>query len=365
MSALLQQAFEGRRILITGDSGFKGSWLALWLQKLGAQVVGYSLEAATTPSHSTLAALGEVITQIKGDIRDTAKLNSVVANEQPDIVFHLAAQPLVLESYDAPQETFEVNSGGSVNLLDAVRRTPTVKALLIITTDKVYENHNWVWGYRENDRLGGRDPYSASKAMAELAVASYSTSFFRDGGTAVATARAGNIIGGGDFSSNRLLPDTMRALMARQPVAVRNPSSVRPWLHLLDPLYGYLLLAAALCRDGARYSGSWNFGPLEQEGITCQQVVEEAIICWGSGDWVDISAPVTAHPEMALLRLNWDKAAQMLNWRPRYRWNEAVAATVAWFQAFQGCDPAAIRQLCYHQIDSYLAAAPQQVEALR
>lgn len=355
----LTQIFEGINVLVTGHTGFKGSWLSLWLCELGAHVIGYSLPPPTTPSNFEAIGLQEKITHIIGDIRDNEHLQSVIKQHQPSVIFHLAAQPLVLRSYEDPKETFDVNVGGTVNVLEAARHCPAVKAVVIVTTDKCYENREWIWGYRENDTLGGNDPYSASKAMAELSTTSYRRSF----STVVASARAGNVIGGGDFSDFRLVPDSMKALMDHQPVKVRNAHSVRPWLHVLDPLSGYLWLAALLLEKGSQYAEAWNFGPLEQEAVTTKALVEKAIELWGDGDWVDGSDP-HAKPEMGMLRLNWDKAANRLKWRPTYNWEQALEQTVSWFKEYDRYrhNPKTVdmRQVCIDHIRDYTAQAEKQ-----
>lgn len=329
----LKSTFEGKKVLVTGHTGFKGSWLCMWLKQLGADVIGYSLDPVTTPSLFEIAEVRRDMKSIRGDIRDYRLLEQTIADCRPEVVFHLAAQSLVLESYNAPQATFDVNVMGTINLLEACRNRSFLKAVVVVTTDKCYDNKEWDWGYREIDPLGGKDPYSASKAMAEMAAASYRCSFF-DGGAAVATARAGNVIGGGDFSNNRLLPDCMRALMERRPIEVRNPGSIRPWMHVLDPLYGYLLLAHHMIHGGRQYAEAWNFGPLEHEGIPACDMVEKALEAWGSGDWVDASSAGVKR-EAHYLKLNWDKAAGKLAWKPHYTWEEAVADTVRWFKSYE------------------------------
>jgi CDP-glucose 4,6-dehydratase len=327
--------YEGLTVLVTGDSGFKGSWLSIWLTELGAKVVGYSLPPSTQPNLFTLTQLEQKIQHVEGDLRDLDRLRKTVSHYCPDIIFHLAAQAIVLEGYEKPVDTFATNALGTIHLLEAVRTSPSVQAVVIVTTDKCYENREWSWGYRENDTLGGHDPYSASKAMAELAVASYRHSFFQNESSAVlATARAGNVIGGGDFSAHRILPDAMRALLKKQPICVRNPASVRPWMHVLDPLCGYLTLGAKLLQQGKPFAEAWNFGPAEPRGISVQELVEKTIALWGDGEWVDASQP-NATPEKAMLRLNWDKAAHALAWKPNYSWEEAIAETVDWFKAYQ------------------------------
>ena len=349
--------FEGKTVLVTGHTGFKGSWLSLWLQRLGAKVVGYSLPSPTDPSNFAASNVADGMVHLIGDVRDYSKVKETFQRFEPEVIFHLAAQPIVLHSFENPKETFDINSGGTVNILEAAKACPSVKAMVMITSDKCYENNEWIWGYRENDSLGGHDPYSASKAMAELVIASYRASFFAKSGPAVASARAGNVIGGGDFSDKRIVPDCMKALMNRAPVQVRNPLSVRPWLNVLDPLSGYLWLAASLLKEGRKYAEAWNFGPLEYEAVTVQELVEKASALWGEGDWVHTGDPL-AKPEMGLLRLCWDKAANRLKWRPAYNWEEALEETVDWFKAFQ--KKMDMREVCLEHIQRYVERAAEQ-----
>lgn len=358
---LLNNTFANQTVLITGHTGFKGSWLTAWLLQLRANVVGYSLpDLPTTPSNFAAMQLDRRITDIRGDIRDYAKLHQVIAEYKPSIIFHLAAQPIVLHAVRQPKESFDANAGGTVNLLEAVRTTNSVRAVVAITTDKVYRNQEWLWGYRESDTLGGHDPYSASKAMAELAITAYRETYFPahrygEHGVAIASARAGNVIGGGDFADYRLVPDCMKALMAGQPIEVRNPISVRPWQHVLEPLSGYLWLAAKLLHEGAAFAEAWNFGPLEQKGITTQAVAETLIALWGNGRFLHANPDYLPKIETGLLRLSWDKAAARLNWRPVYSWEEALAEIVAWFQAWQ--QQKDMYQICCNHIEAYIQQA--------
>lgn len=358
MQDIFRKAFEGRTVLVTGHTGFKGSWLSLWLHALGARVVGYSLAPPTEPNHFTLCKLAEKMVHIEGDIRNKAHLLTVFEEHQPEIVFHLAAQALVLRSFQNPQETFETNALGTVNVLEAIHLTPTVKAAVMVTSDKCYENHEWLWGYRENDTLGGKDPYSASKAMAELAIRSYQESFFKQSSTAIASVRAGNVIGGGDFSEFRLVPDAMKALMKETPIVVRNPFSVRPWIHVLEPLKGYLQVAAKLLTQGSAFSGAWNFGPQESQGIPVQKIIELAIELWGKGSWTAPAMHTPPPPEMGLLRLNWDKAAHLLDWRPDYTWEEAMQATVHWFKDYHAGHE--MSHVSLNQIEAYTQASSKK-----
>ena len=284
MLTALKEHYTGKKVFVTGHTGFKGAWLTLWLKKMGAEVVGYSLPAANETNLFDLLALEKDITHIEADIRDFEQLQQSLRTHQPDIVLHLAAQALVLDAYKWPKETFEINSSGTLNVLEGIRKNPHIKAGVMVTTDKCYENRSWLWGYRENDPLGGKDPYSASKSMAELCIEAYRHSFFRQGQDLlpqIAAVRAGNIIGGGDFAAHRILPDSVKALMQAQEIQVRNPKSARPWLYVLDALHGYSLVGARLM-SASGYAESWNFGPKENRGITVAELVEKCIDLWGA-----------------------------------------------------------------------------------
>ena len=319
--------WRGRRIFVTGHTGFKGSWLSLWLVRLGAEVTGYALAPATKPSLFHLADVGQGLASVIGDIRDRARLEQAIAAAAPEIVIHMAAQALVRESYDDPVGTFDTNVMGTVALLDTVRRTPSVRAVVIVTSDKCYENREWVWGYREDEAMGGHDPYSASKGCAELVTAAYRRSFFA-GGVALATARAGNVIGGGDWSTDRLVPDIMRALVAGMAVAIRNPHAIRPWQHVLEPLGGYLALAQALFTQGPEFAEGWNFGPREGDARPVEWIVRGLTEAWGDGAaWQVDDGP---HPHEAnYLKLDCAKAAARLGWRPRWTLDKALDSIVA------------------------------------
>lgn len=363
MKNLFANVFAGKKVLVTGHTGFKGSWLTLWLIELGAEVIGFSLDTVTTtPNHFDLCGLGERIQDVRGDIQAYTAVAHTIHTYRPDIIFHLAAQPLVLRGVSEPKLTFDTNAGGTINVLEAIRHTDSVRVLVNVTTDKVYQNQEWLWGYREQDRLGGHDPYSASKAMAELAIHAYQHTFFPAAryathGVAMASVRAGNVIGGGDFADFRLVPDCLKALMADEPIGVRNPLSVRPWQHVLEPLSGYLWLAAQLWRAGPAYGEAWNFGPLEQRGISTQEVAEKLIELWGNGRWLHTD-PGYAKVETGLLRLSWEKAAARLGWRPVYTWEEALAEIVAWFKAYQSQQP------MYPITQSHIAAYVTHAAAL-
>lgn len=355
MNLGFQGKFQGVPVLVTGHTGFKGSWLSTWLHELGAQVIGYSQPPPTHPSLFDLTQISKSMTHIIGDIRDYPKLRYTMTKYQPKVIFHLAAQPLVLSGFDQPKETFDINAGGTINILEAARFCPSVKAIVVVSTDKCYENNEWMWGYRENDRLGGSDPYSASKAMVELATASYRKSFFsREPCAAVATARAGNVIGGGDFSENRLIPDAMKALMDRQKIEIRNPKSIRPWLYVLEAISAYLHLAVQLMDRGQEFADAWNFGPLVNEQVTTQALVEKAIEMWGTGECASNSQNSLADikPEKGILRLNWEKAAQQLKWQPVYTWIDALEETIKWYRAYSR-KSSDLHQLCIQQIHDY------------
>ncbi|MGE5373193.1 MAG: CDP-glucose 4,6-dehydratase [Solirubrobacterales bacterium] len=324
--------FKGKRVLVTGHTGFKGSWLAFWLHELGAKVAGYALAPERENDHFHLLGLADKIHHVESDIRDEQALIKLFADFQPEIVIHLAAQALVRQSYQEPKHTFDTNIGGSVNLLEAVRATSSVRSLVYITSDKAYKNKEWIWGYRENDELGGRDPYSASKAAAELVFQSYLDSFLgaREGFGA-ASARAGNVIGGGDWSPDRIVPDTIQSLVNGRPVELRNPSATRPWQHVLEPLSGYLTLAARLYEQPKQFQGSWNFGPEGSGMHTVKDLAEQIITNWGSGT-LEVRPDPNAPHEAGLLHLNCDKARYELNWRPRWGFERTVAETAAWYR---------------------------------
>jgi len=318
--------YKDKTVLVTGDTGFKGSWLAIWLRELGANVIGYSLNPGTEDDNYVVCGLAKKITHIDGDIRDQHSLKSVFDKYKPDIIFHLAAQSLVLESYNDPVETYCTNVMGTVNILEMIRYIGSVKAAVIITTDKCYENRESDYGYRETDRLGGKDPYSASKAACEIVINSYIQSFFNYDSTAsVASARAGNIIGGGDWAENRIIPDCIRSLRRDEPIVVRNPQAVRPWQYILDPLSGYLKLGACLYKDGKEYSGAWNFGP--KDTITVKGLVEEVIDKWGQGE-LSISEQSNQNLEANLLYLDISKALDELKWEPKLNIAESVKYTI-------------------------------------
>ncbi|HEY8666521.1 MAG TPA: CDP-glucose 4,6-dehydratase [Tepidisphaeraceae bacterium] len=336
----LASTYRNMSVLLTGHTGFKGSWLALWLTELGAQVHGLSLAPPTTPNLFEEARIaGRLASHTIGDIRDEKLLADVMRRAEPKIVFHLAAQPLVRRSYREPRETFDVNVIGTVNVLEAVRRAPSVRVCQVVTSDKCYDNREWVYAYRENDPMGGADPYSASKGCAELVVAAYQRSFFPPDQmdrhkVSLASARAGNVIGGGDWAEDRIIPDCVRSLQQKQPILVRNPQAIRPWQHVLEPLSGYLLLAMRQWNEPATHAEAYNFGPAISGNVTVRHIVEKVIEGWGAGTWNGPEAQAAAAQphEANFLKLDITKASALLQWRPLYGVDEAVEQTVSWYR---------------------------------
>jgi CDP-glucose 4,6-dehydratase len=326
--------YRGKRVFITGNTGFKGAWLTFLLKELGSEVMGYALPPEPGPSFFLLLGLQDKLKYVIGDIRDSAKLNLTMNSFQPEIVFHLAAQSLVKKSYVDPALTFDTNVMGSVNLLDAVRQCSTVRSLVYITSDKCYENLEWVWGYRENDQLGGYDPYSASKAAAEIVFSSYARSFFSSRlRLGAASARAGNVIGGGDWAVDRIVPDCIRAIVSGQSIKLRNPSATRPWQHVLEPLSGYIMLAANLYDQPDSFGGSWNFGPASTNVRTVHDVALYIIQTLGIGS-IEIVESQSQQHEARLLQLNCDKAQQELGWKPRWEVDKTFSATAEWYKEY-------------------------------
>lgn len=330
----MREFWHGKQVLITGHTGFKGSWLAFWLKLLGAQVGGYALAPEKSPNLFEILQLENEVDSVIGDVRDLPLFEQTVRTFQPEIIFHLAAQSLVRKSYREPVETYTTNVIGTVNVLEAVRRINSVKAVVVVTTDKVYENKEWHWAYRENERLGGFDPYSNSKACAELAVAAYRNSFFAEHNCLIATARAGNVIGGGDWSEDRLLPDVFRSLVFDEKLQIRNPASIRPWQHALEPLDGYLKLAEKLYAGKREYAESWNFGPADEDSRTVGWVLEEIKRVWNTPVNWEIAEGTQPH-EAGLLKLDSAKAKNELNWSPKLNLHEAVEMTAEWYRAFR------------------------------
>ncbi len=358
--------WQGRTVLLTGHTGFKGSWLALWLQSLGAKVIGYSMPPPTQPSLFDLARVGQDMISVLGDVRDFQHLERAIRIYQPTIVIHMAAQALVRRSYADPVGTYATNVFGAVHLLEATRRSKTVRAVLIVTSDKCYENRGDGRAYRETDPMGGFDPYSSSKGCAELVTAAYRNSYFSSPNgrpcVAVASARSGNVIGGGDWAADRLVPDFMRAVLEGQEVAIRNPDAVRPWQHVLEPLGGYLLLAEKLCEDGALYSQSWNFGPEETEARRVSWIVERLAQFWGPDARWTVDRGLQPH-EAHYLRLDSAKARAQLGWQPQWDLDHALEATVTWYKVYQSGQDT--RPLVLEQIHSYQNALPLHVASKR
>jgi CDP-glucose 4,6-dehydratase len=356
-TGLFSGTFKRKKVLVTGHTGFKGSWLSEWLLQLGSEVTGYSLPPATKPALFRQLRLESRLDHVTGDIRDLKKLSDVLNSTGPDFVFHLAAQPLVRESYAHPLETFETNLIGTVNLLEVLRQTRRPCTAVFITTDKCYENREQHRGYREGDPLGGHDPYSASKATAEIAISSYRRSFFQNHPVKIASVRAGNVIGGGDWATDRIVPDSIRALQKGQPIPVRNPTARRPWQHVLEPLSGYLWLGAMLSRlktNESELCSAFNFGPTLASNRTVQQVVETILKQW-PGSWLDQSNPKAVH-EAKLLHLETAKAFRLLKWRPVWSFSRNIQQTVHWYRATLD-SPERAREVLLGQVSEYCAEA--------
>lgn len=345
--------WHGKRVLVTGHTGFKGSWLCLWLQKMGARVTGLSLPPEGAPNLFELGRVAQGMDSRFADVRDMAAVQATVRESQPEIVFHLAAQALVRRSYRDPVETFATNVMGTAHVLEAVRCSGSVRVCVIVTTDKCYENREWDYPYRENDALGGHDPYSASKACAEFVSAAYRRSFCEAAGISVATARAGNVIGGGDWSEDRIVPDCVRAIMAGRAVEVRNPGAVRPWQHVLEPLAGYLHLARRQWEAPEDFAGPWNFGPDPANVLTVGELVRRLLAHWGAGGQVQRSDAAAPH-EAGMLRLDISRARARLPWRPVFDIGATVGLTVDWYRQHRDQD---VRGLCETQIAAYESAA--------
>lgn len=345
-------ALCGRRVLVTGSTGFKGSWMCNWLVGLGANVAGFALPPEPDAPLFDQLQLSSSVAQTYGDIRDFEAIQQTVATFSPEVIVHLAAQPLVLRGYEEPKLTFETNVSGAVNLLEAVRSSPSTQALVFVTSDKCYLNREWVWAYRETDELGGTDPYSGSKAAAELVFATYQASYFQHKPKfAAATARAGNVIGGGDRSRDRIVPDCIRFLEAGTPIKLRNPNATRPWQHVLEPVSGYLLLASRLLQRDKNAVGSWNFAPDSQNTRTVREMAKRVTNAWGSGEIV-VEREVGARREAQLLMLSNEKARALLGWSPRWDFDVAVDTTVEWYRSVrEGANPV---QVTNQHISKYL-----------
>ena len=358
--ALFSNTYRNRRVLVTGNTGFKGSWLCQWLLSLEAQVAGYSLDIPTHPSNFEALHLESQIKHVSGDIRDRAALQKAFDSFQPEIVFHLAAQALTRRSYDDALLTFETNTMGTLNVLECIRNQNSVNAAVIITSDKCYRNDEWVWGYRENDPLGGNDPYSASKGCAELISKSYMQSFLKSDGAAVATTRAGNVIGGGDWASDRIIPDCVRAWSKGEQVKVRNPSARRPWQHVLEAISGYLCLGASLL-NGAEFARNeaFNFGPSSSVIQSVEEIISELAKHWNTAKWkVETDGDSNKH-ESTLLKLNCDKALHYLNWQAILSTTEMIDFTSLWYKTYYS-SPNLIPQLTKGQIEEYTFLAAEK-----
>lgn len=348
--------WQGKKVFVTGHTGFKGSWLCLWLNTLGAHVTGYALTPPTNPSLFEACQMDTLVKSVIGDVRDYEKLTATLQAIRPDLVIHMAAQPLVRDSYNNPIETYAINVMGTVHLLEAVRQCDSVKAVINVTTDKCYENKEWVWGYRENESMGGYDPYSNSKGCSELVTAAYRNSFFNPAeyarhGVAIATARAGNVIGGGDWAADRLIPDFIRALDKGEKIHIRSPKAVRPWQHVLEPLSGYLMLAEKLYTHGTSYGEGWNFGPDDNDAKPVEWIVQKMCSFWGEGAGYEIDTGHHPH-EANYLKLDCSKAKSRLHWQPRWRLAYTLEKITEWVRHYQTGQN--ISNICLHQICEYM-----------
>lgn len=349
--------FAGKRVLVTGHTGFKGSWLSIWLHELGAEVIGVAKDPYTDRDNYVLSGLKDKITDIRGDITDGEQMKDIFKQYQPEIVFHLAAQPLVRLSYEIPVETYQTNVMGTINIMEAMRSTDSVKVGVMITTDKCYDNKEQIWGYRENEPMGGYDPYSSSKGAAEIAINSWRRSFFNpdDYGkkhhVSISSVRAGNVIGGGDWALDRIIPDCIKALEEDQPIEIRSPKAIRPWQHVLEPLSGYMLLASKMWTEPTKYCEGWNFGPNTESIADVWTVASEVVKDYGKGELKDVSDPHALH-EANLLMLDINKAKFKLGWTPRMNLKECVALTVGWYREYQN-QP--VYTLCKDQIKEYIS----------
>ena len=342
--------WKGKKVFLTGHTGFKGSWLCLMLSRSGARITGYALDPPTVPSLFELARIGELVDSRIADVRDATLLARTLFEAQPEIVIHLAAQPLVRDSYKIPVETYATNVMGTVHLLEAIRGCPSVRAVVNVTTDKCYENREWVWGYRENEPMGGFDPYSNSKGCSELVTAAYRSSFFQHSSVALATARAGNVIGGGDWATDRLIPDCVSALLAGRPVRIRNPHAIRPWQHVLEPLSGYLTLARKLYESGSDVAEAWNFGPNDSDAKPVEWIVAKMCELWSNDAFYEVDDGEHPH-EAHYLKLECSKAHMRLDWRPRWDLTQALTAILEWVRTYSaGGD---VLRCCLEQIEQY------------
>lgn len=346
-----QHFWQGKRVYLTGHTGFKGSWLALWLHSLGATVKGYALTPPTQPSLFEQARITEKIESEMGDIRDLTQLTASMVAFNPDILIHMAAQPLVRLSYQEPIETYETNVIGTAKVLEAARSCANLKAIISVTTDKCYENREWVWGYREDEPMGGHDPYSSSKGCAELVTSAYRRSFMQAQGIGLASVRAGNVIGGGDWASDRLIPDILRAFERQQAVVIRNPSATRPWQHVLEPLSGYLVLAQKLYQEPQAYAEGWNFGPHDDDAKPVKWILNHMVSCWEGSSWV---LDRNSHPhEAGYLKLDISKAKARLGWQPTWRLDRTLAKIIEWHQAWLAKKN--MQTACLNEINEYMS----------
>lgn len=356
MIDIFHRFYNGKRVLVTGHTGFKGSWLSIWLHELGAEVIGVAQEPFTERDNFVLSGIGKKITaDLRADIRDGERMKAIFREYQPELVFHLAAQPLVRQSYDVPVETYETNVMGTINILEAIRVTDSVKVGVMITTDKCYENKEQIWGYRENEPMGGYDPYSSSKGAAEIAISSWRRSFFNPEhydrhGKSIASVRAGNVIGGGDWALDRIIPDCIKAIEEGRLLEIRSPQAVRPWQHVLEPLGGYMLLARKMWEEPTKYCEGWNFGPRAESISTVWDVATKVIENYGSGKLKDTSDPDALH-EANLLMLDISKAKFRLGWEPRMNIDQTVGLTVDWYKRYKKEETYII---CLDQIGHYL-----------
>ena len=353
------KCFRDRVVLVTGHTGFKGSWLCIWLSHLGAKVIGVSDDIPSNPSNFTASSINNIIEDYRIDIRDSKAIKSLVEKVKPDFVFHLAAKALVRESYEQPIETMTINAIGSANILEALRTLNKKVVAIMITSDKVYDNVEWVWGYKETDRLGGKDPYSASKGMAELAIRTYINSFFNsdDSNVSVGIARAGNVIGGGDWAKDRIVPDCMNSWSRNEIVNIRKPDATRPWQFVLEPLSGYLLLAKSLLDSTNNHGEAYNFGPSSTQNYSVKQLIVEMNLHWSKVQWNDVSKSDEYLHEAGLLKLNCDKALFELNWKPTLEFEETVKMTVEWYKVYYQSNNLSMYDFTLSQIDAYINKA--------
>ncbi|MCE5286378.1 MAG: CDP-glucose 4,6-dehydratase [Pelosinus sp.] len=353
---ITREFWQGKKVFLTGHTGFKGSWLSLWLHSMEAEVTGYALHPPTQPSLFELCHIEQLMHSVVGDVRDAENLQRAMAEAQPEIVIHMAAQPLVRDSYRIPAETYAINVMGTVNLFEAVRHCKSVKAVVNVTTDKCYQNREWVWGYRENEPMGGYDPYSNSKACSELVTSSYRNSFFHpvkyaEHGVAVASARAGNVIGGGDWAADRLIPDCINSLINGERILIRSPHAIRPWQHVLEPLSGYLLLAQKLYEEGIAFAEGWNFGPNDSDAKPVEWIVQRLCKQWGESASYEIDKGPQPH-EANYLKLDCSKAHMNLGWQPKWSLDQALDKIIEWVHAYQSHED--MRAICLKQINQYI-----------